>query len=154
MQGLLMKTLLGSGLLLAGLSANAQVYRGEGGYYRDGYANNGYEYRNGREPLDRVRADLDRAAADVGYLSRGEMARFNHARQEIGEFQEKWNRGIFDRHELDDVIGSLQHVVNSNRLRIQDRDILFSDLARLREIRERGSGYRRGYDNGRYGYRP
>jgi hypothetical protein len=142
-QGLLMKSLLSSGLLLAGLTANAQVYRGDDGY------------RNGREPLNRVRADLDRAAADVGYLSRGEMAGFNHARQEIGEFQEKWSRGVFDRHELDDVIGSLQHVVSSNRLRYQDRDILFNDLARLREIRERGRGYgdRREYDSDRYGYR-
>jgi hypothetical protein len=138
MRDFLIRSLLGSGLLLFGLTANAQDYRG------------------GREPLDRVRADLDRAAADVGYLSRGEMSRFNHARQEIAEFQNKWNRGFFDRHELDDVIGSLQHVVNSNRLRYQDRDILSDDLARLRDIRARGGAYgdRRGYyDNDRYGYR-
>jgi hypothetical protein len=128
------KSLVGCGLLLIGLTANAQVYG---------------DYRGAREPLDRVRADLDRAAADIGYLSRGDMSRFNHARQEIAEFQDKWNRGFFDRHELDDVIGSLQHVVSGNRLRYQDRDILFNDLQRLREIRARGGGY----DRDRYGYR-
>lgn len=160
MRGFLKNSLIGSGLLLLGLSANAQVYRGDNGYYRGdpgyGYSNNGYDYRSGREPLDRVRADLDRAAADVGYLSRGEMSRFNHAREEIAEFQSKWNRGFFDRHELDDVIGSLQHVVNSNRLRYQDRDILIGDLERLREVRARRGRYseRRGYyDDDRYGYR-
>ena len=102
--------------------------------------------RQDHENVRTVLADLDRAAADVGYLSRGEMARFNHARQEIAEFQSKWERGFFDRHELDDVIGSLQRVVSSNRLRYQDRDILFNDLQRLREIRSR-SVYRdrRGY---------
>jgi hypothetical protein len=149
MKGFSVKSLLGSGLLLIGLTANAQVYG---------------DYRGAREPLDRVRADLDRAAENIGYLSRGEFARFNHAREEIAEFQDKWNRGFFDRHELDDVIGSLQHVVSGNRLRYEDRDILFYDLQRLREIRARGGafGYRRGYndddrrgyyDNDRYGYR-
>lgn len=156
MRGLFTKTLLGSGLLLQGLTASAQVYRGNNGYYRDyGYGNNGYDYRYGREPLDRVRADLERAAANVGYLSHGEVSRLNHALDEITEFQQKWNRGFFDRHELDDVIGSLQRVVSSNRLRYEDRDTLFNDLQRLREFRSRSRysdrpGY---YDSDRYGYR-
>jgi len=153
MQGLIVKTLVGSGLLALGLTASAQ-YRGDYGYRGDApYNNNGYErydYRYGREPLDRVRADLDRAAAGMGYLSRGELGRFNHARDEIREFQEKWNRGRFDRGELNDVISSLQRVVDSNRLRYEDRDILYNDLARLREIRDRSNGYRNGYDRDRY----
>ena len=117
-----------AGLILFGFGANAQPR---------------YDYRWGRKPLERVRADLDRAARDMGYLSGGDFRRFDRARQEIREFQEKWNRGRFDRHELDDVIGSLQGVVRSNRIRPRDRDILMNDLERLREIRSRSGGFSR-----------
>lgn len=128
MRFMLKNTLAAAGLLLFGLSANGQ---------------NRYDYGWGREPLDRVRADLDRAARDMRYLSGGDFRRFDHARQEIREFQEKWNRGRFDRHELDDVIGSLQSVVRSNRIRPRDRDVLMDDLARLRDIRSRSGGFYR-----------
>ena len=127
MQTVLKNTMLAAGLVVFGFSVNAQSR---------------YDYGRGREPLDRVRADLDRAARDMGYLSGGDFRRFDHARQEIGEFQQKWNRGRFDRHELDDVIGSLQRVVRSNRIRPRDRDLLIDDLSRLRDIRARSSaGY-------------
>lgn len=117
-----------AGFLITGLAASAQPR---------------YDYGWGREPLDRVRADLDRAARDMRYLSGGEYHRFEHARDEIREFQQKWNRGRFDRHELDDVIGSLQKVVNGNRIRPRDRDFLLNDLARLRDIRSRSGGFYR-----------
>jgi hypothetical protein len=115
-------------LLLMGVSANAQY----------------------REPLNYVRADLDRAGRDMYYLSGRELKRFNHVREEIAEFQAKWDRGRFDRHELDDVIGSLQSVVDKNRLEPRDRDRLLDDLSRLRAFRASGgyagnsprSGYR------------
>ena len=93
------------------------------------------EGRYRREPLDEVRADLDRAARDMYYLSRSEMNRFNKVRHEIGEFQRKWERGKFNRRELDDVIRSLDQVVNRNRLHPRDRDLLLNDIARLRGFR-------------------
>ncbi|MDQ6758939.1 MAG: hypothetical protein M3Z32_03605 [Acidobacteriota bacterium] len=132
MQSALRNTIVASGLLLFGFGMNAQAR---------------YDYGRGREPLDRVRADLDRAARDMRYLSGGDFRRFDHARQEIREFQEKWERGRFDRHELDDVIGSLQSVVRSNRIRPRHRDLLMDDLARLRDFRARSSS---GYRNDRY----
>ena len=97
-----------------------------------------YDGRYRREPLDEVRADLDRAARDMNYLSRPEMNRFNKVRHEIGEFQRKWERGKFDRRELDDVIRSLDQVVNRNRLHPRDRDLLLNDIARLRGFRDHG----------------
>lgn len=128
MRTFLTRGLIGAGLVCFGLGAKAQPR---------------YDYGWGREPLDRVRADLDRSARDVGYLSRSEAHRIGHANEEIREFQEKWNRGRFDRGELNDVIGSLQHVVNSNRLRPRDRDMLIDDLAQLRDIRARSGAYYR-----------
>ncbi len=97
-----------------------------------------YEGGYRREPLDEVRADLDRAARDMHYLSRPEMNRFNKVRREIAEFQRMWERGKFDRRELDDVIRSLDQVVNRNRLHPRDRDLLLNDIARLRGFRDRG----------------
>jgi hypothetical protein len=120
-------------LFVCGLCANAQDWR-----YRD----RGYD----REPLNRVRADLERAGHDMYYLSGGERRRLNKAREEIGEFQTKWERGRYDKGELNDVISSVQHVVDHNRLQPRDREYLMEDLARLREFRARG-----GYSG--YGYR-
>ena len=97
-----------------------------------------YDGRYRREPLDEVRADLDRAARGMNYLSRPEMNRFNKVRREIAEFHRKWERGKFDRRELDDVVRSLDQVVNRNRLHPRDRDLLLSDIARLRGFRDRG----------------
>ena len=117
----------------------------QGTYDRSRSNQGGYGYQ--REPLDRVRADLDRAARDLYYLSGSEMRRFNKVREEIAEFQQKWERGRYDRHEMDDVIGSLQRVVDRNRLEPRDRDMLLNDLGRLRDLRARYS------DQSRYGYR-
>jgi hypothetical protein len=116
--------LAAAALLLMGMTANAQ--------YRRDYDD---DHRRQREPLDHVRADLERAAHDMYYLSEGELRRFNRVRQEIGEFQQKWERGRYDKHELGEVIGRLQSVVDKNRLQPRDRDRLFDDLMRLREFR-------------------
>ena len=114
-------------------------------YRNDGRRSSGYRddrYRGGREPLDRVRMDLERAARDMRYLSRDDMKRIDKVREEIGEFQRKWERGRFDRGELDDVINSLQKVIGRNRLHPRDRDVLLNDLALLRDFRSRGGVYR------------
>lgn len=101
------------------------------GQYRD--ARPGYD-RRAFEPLDYVRADLERAASDMRYLSHSEIKRIRKVREEIGEFQRKWERGRYDRGELNDVIRSLEKVVDRNRLQPRDRDRLLGDIARLREF--------------------
>ena len=89
-----------------------------------------------REPLGRVRADIDRAERNLHYLPAEEFERFNAARREIGEFQRRWEEGRYDKGALDHVIENLNHVVEHGRLRPHDRDILSSDVGRLREMRE------------------
>jgi hypothetical protein len=97
----------------------------------------------GRGPLDRVRADLNRAARDMNYLSEGEIRRFNRVRDRIAEFQGNWERGRFDREALDEVINGLNGVIDRSHLRPRDRDVLTDDLARLRQLREEhGRGFR------------
>ena len=125
---------------------------GQAQVYGRGYYDNGRFYGEfGRYPdnrkgspgtlLDRVRGDLDRVEAD-SYTDNHDRRRFNKVREELGEFQSKWVNGHFDRHELDDAIGALQHVVNDNRLNYRGRDLLQDDLARLRELRASGGYYR------------
>ena len=140
-----MRRLILSACLLQALlavTASAQVYGGRGDRYDGRYENRGYGRGDGRDPLDRVVRDLDRAASGMRYLSRGEAKRINHALDEIREFQQKWARGRFDKGELNDVISGLQHVVDKNRLEFRDRDILLNDLGQLREFRSGYSGYR------------
>ena len=97
-----------------------------------------YDSRYRREPLDEVRADLERAARDMNSLSRHEMSRINKVHREITDFQRKWERGRLDRSELNDVIRSLEQVVSRNRLHPRDRDMLGNDILRLRSFRDRG----------------
>jgi hypothetical protein len=100
----------------------------------------------GREPLDRVRADLNRAERDLNYLSQDEMRRFRIVRDRIFEFQRNWERGRFDREALNETIRGLDSIIDRYRLRPRDRDLLADDVSRLRDMRERydrGGGYRR-----------
>ena len=119
--------------LMAGLSAFAQRDHDRDDHYRSW----------GREPLDRVKADLNRTAANLRYLGPEEMDRFNRMRGQINEFQRKWAEGRFDKDVLDHIIEGLNHTVEHSRIRPRDRDILADDVRRLRELRERYDRERR-----------
>ncbi len=115
-------------LLMIVMLAGAQAYGQHG-------------YGGGREALfDRVQEDLNRAQADA-YPTREIRGRFEHARHEVGEFMDGWRAGRFDRHKLDQAIGSVQHAADSRGLLSRDRDSLFNDVARMRDFRAAG-GYR------------
>jgi len=120
-------------LLMAGASAYAQQDRDRDDRYRAW----------GREPLDRVRADLDHAQRDLRYLGPEEVERFNRIRGQVSEFQHRWAQGRFDKDALDHVIEGLNHTVEHSRIRPRDRDILADDVRRLRELRERWDRERR-----------
>jgi hypothetical protein len=126
-----MRSVLISLFLLSSVSVYAQGYRP----YR-------YErYERSGSIAGRVQADLSRAASNP-YLSRGDRHRIDNAIRELGDFQERWSRGRFDRGELNEAIGKLQSAVNARSLPYQDREILAADLAQLREFRARETGYR------------
>jgi hypothetical protein len=85
--------------------------------------------------IDHVHEDLNHAYG-VWRFSGGDRHRLNHAEQELREFANKWDRGRFDKGELDDAIGSIQHVVDHNRMPPQDREALYNDTNQLRSLRE------------------
>ena len=135
------KVLVASAFLFGSFSLQAQVY-GRGSYENGRvYAEFGRSY-NDRDGipnfLDRVRRDLDHAeSATSRYASNRDRGRFNKVREEISEFQNKWYRGKYDRHELDDVIKNLQHVLRDNALGAREADLLRTDLDQLRDLRAR-----------------
>jgi hypothetical protein len=95
-------------------------------------------YRSfGRESLDRVRGDLGRAERNLRYISEPEMRRFREIRDRLGNFQRNWERGRYDRGDLDATVGNLSTLVERAKLHRADRDILADDLSRLRDLRAR-----------------
>lgn len=140
---------VGTGLLAIGFPGAAQYRYADSSYDSQRYGDRG----NRGSLFDRVQHHLDRSASNP-YLSSGTRHRVDKARREVWDFQRRWNEGRFDKGQLDDAIGSVQHVVDSDSLDYRDRRVLQDDLMRMREFRSsRGySGGYRGYDGG-YGYR-
>jgi len=143
MRSLLMRSLAGSGLLLVALAARAQDY----GRYRDDdrpydRGDRGYYGRQGGGLIEQVRSDLSYAQA--GVYSRAEAKRLGKAREELAEFQSRWNAGRFDRHELDDAIAAIQKAVDHRGVDERARSMMWNDAQRLREFRaEYGGDYYR-----------
>jgi hypothetical protein len=103
-------------------------------YYqqRDSY----FHDQNWRARLfERVRDDVDRVQASTFPVSKDEF-RLVRTKQELNELQDKMAAGRYDGHEVDDVIGTLQRVVDSNKLSPRDRDMLADDLGRIRQYRD------------------
>lgn len=140
MQHLLMKALIGSGVLLSTITAQAQVYGSatwDHGRFSGEFGRNNYSDGTGGL-FDQIRRDLDRAEAISDRYNAGRnRGHFNKVREEMGEFQSKLAKGRFDSHELNDVIKSLQRVINDNRHDYRDGDNLRADLDQLREFRAR-----------------
>ncbi len=93
--------------------------------------------RFGRVAIERVRADLNRAEGNLRYLGEGEMRRFQTIQVNLAQFQRKWERGRYDRDDLNRAIVDLRGMVDRGRLRPRDRDLLADDLRRLHELRVR-----------------
>ena len=85
--------------------------------------------------VDQVHNDLNRAYT-VWHLRNGDRDRLNNAEKQLREFAQKWDNHHFDRGELDDAIGAIQHVLDNNRLEGHDRDAIGDDVNRLRNMRE------------------
>ena len=84
---------------------------------------------------DRVHEDLNHAYG-VWHFSDSDRDRLNNAEKQLREFAQKWNKGRFDKGELDEAIAGVQHVLDNNRLPDRERDALSSDVAQLRGMRE------------------
>jgi len=90
--------------------------------------------------FQRIREDLDRATVDASRFG-GDRYRLDRTKQELDELQSKLARGFYDERELDEVMGAMRAVVDSNRLAPRDRDALADDLTRMADFRARHDRY-------------
>ena len=142
MRRLLLRSIMGSGLLLLGLTAYSQDRdrdrdRDEDRYHR---IQRGEDWWRGRM-FERVRDDLDHVQS-VTFPFSADQYRLNRVKQELNELQAKLAENRYDQPELDDVISAMQRVVSDNHISGRDRDLLNEDLTRLRAFREHHDGYR------------
>ena len=86
--------------------------------------------------FQRVRQDLDHATSGA-FPFTGDRARLARTQMQLDELQRKLSAGFYDERELDEVIASLQVVMQANRLDRRDRAILTDDLNRMRDFRVR-----------------
>jgi predicted Zn-dependent protease len=125
MQRLLSVAAMAAGLLLCGGWAQAQP--GQRGTYTPDAVSG---------LIDRVHADLNQSYADGWKFTGGDRNRLNDAEKELREFSKKWDKGHFDKGELNDAISRIQRVVDQNHMPPVDRNQLDEDLGQLRRMRE------------------
>lgn len=90
--------------------------------------------------FDRVRDDLDRVQ-QTDFKGRDQF-RIARTKDELNDLQTKLADHMYDQPQLDEVIGSLNRVLASNRLSQRDRDMLSDDLVHLRDYREHHADWR------------
>jgi hypothetical protein len=105
-----------------------------------------YQPRSVSGLVDRVHEDLNRSYERGWRFTQGERKRLDHAEHELRDFAKQWDRGRFDKGELDEAIASIQHVVDNNHLPPRQRDALYDDLEQLRGMREAYNRHEIGYD--------
>jgi len=132
MRHVMLRSALGSSLLLLGLTASAQYPPRTGDQYSSRDMNDYHA-----QLFDRIRADLDGAQTSASSFN-GDIDRIATVRDQVGAFQRRMDGGYFDERELTSAIVSLQKVLDNNPLYDQTRDRLVMDLSRLRDLR---SGY-------------
>jgi len=140
-----MRTFLGRALAIAslltftvGVSAVAQD-NDEWYHNRDSFYHG--EHWKARM-FERIRDDVDHVQSTTFPASRDEF-RLVRVKQELGELQNKMANREYDQPALDDVVHSLERVVQSNRLSDRDRDMLNDDLTHLRDYRAHHEGWDR-----------
>jgi hypothetical protein len=123
------KSIVGSSLLVLGLSVQAQ----DRPQRYDPYDNrsNFQDFQNGQSLFRQVRADLDRAE---NYAYSGDHYWFDRVRGELSELQRQWDENEYTPRQVDKVIVALQRVVSENQLSFRDRDRLMDDLNRMRDF--------------------
>jgi hypothetical protein len=85
--------------------------------------------------IDQIQVDLNHGY-DVWKIPGDDRKRLNKAGEQLREFAKQWHKGKFDKGNLGDSIGAIQHVLDDNHLSGAERDALWSDVDQLRKMRE------------------
>jgi len=79
------------------------------------------EHGHARDVVDRVQADLERAA-DFTRNNGKESERYHNVQHHLSEFDREMRRRHFDKDKLDVAIDDPKNVVRNNTLESKDRD--------------------------------
>lgn len=135
----LIKTAVGTGFILFALAAVPAVAQNDHDWYQ-----NREQYYRGTEwhmhLFDRVRQDLNHV--EWKEFAPQDRERINHTKMELSDLQGRLAEHRYDEPALHDVIASLDHVVDDNRLGPHDRDMLRDDLNRLRDYQAHHDSWR------------
>lgn len=125
MRHILIKSVIGSSLLVLGMSgqARAQRYPYEDRPYSD-------DFHSNQTFFHQVRADLDRAENN----SYSDHSLFDRVRGELSELQRQWDENEYSVDQAGKVISALQMVLREDELMLRDRDRLSEDLRQLRDF--------------------
>jgi len=124
--GRILKVMLFSVVLMSlGAAAQAQ-YGPPGGPYRPDRVS---------ALVEKVHVDLNRGY-NQWHLSNGDQKRLNKAEERLREFARDWHQAKFNKGALDAAISDVQHVLDKNHLYGRERDALWNDVERLRNMRE------------------
>src|SRR5579863_1805767 len=80
-----------------------------------------HEHGHTRDIVDRVQADLERAAEFTRNNGK-ESERYHNVLHHLSEFDRELKRGHFDKDKLDAAVDDLKNVVKNNALESRDRD--------------------------------
>lgn len=135
----LIKTAAGTGFLLFALAAGPAVAQNDHDWYHTRE-----QYYRGNEwhmhVFDRVREDLNHV--EWKDFAPPDRQRINHTKIELSDLQARLAEHRYDEPALNDVIASLDRVVNDNRLGPHDREMLRDDLSRLRDYQAHHDSWR------------
>ncbi len=134
------------GAMILAASAHAQVYRDGYGQPAQRYDRGGRYERAGGDAVGRALSDLGQGSR-YRYLDHRDRKRVEKAESELYKFQDRWARGHFDTHHLDEAISNLQHLVDSDRVPPRERETFNRDAYALRDFRASGG---RSYGSRRY----
>ncbi len=93
------------------------------------------DFRAGQMLFSSVRADLDRAEANLPEYS-PDRYRFDRVRGELSELQRQWDESAYTPSEADHVMRAIDRALDSNDLLGRDRQALSADLDQLRAFRD------------------
>lgn len=100
-----------------------------------GPAGGPYQPDSVRALVDRVHTDLNQGYSEW-HLRGDDRDRLNNAEKQLRSFSKDWDHGHFDKGDLDNAIGAVQHVLDKNHLHGGARDALSNDVEQLRQMRE------------------
>jgi hypothetical protein len=93
------------------------------------------DFRAGQMLFSSVRADLDRAEANLPEYS-PDRYRFDRVRGELSELQRQWDESAYTPSQVDHVMRVLDRAIDSSDLLGRDRQMLSADLDQLRAFRD------------------